>query len=227
MRATRILEIHSRKSQSHRTKVSDVFRDAAGGVCLFTSDVSARGMDYPDVTRVIQFGAPADAAQYVHRLGRTARAGKEGSGCLLLAHFEDYFLHDKAIKQLPIQMQRPSILGDPSGAVYDRVALNLADAARRLPTETVGAAYQAWLGFYNSSLRKLRWDKDQLVFEANDWAKEICLQHTPPALQAKTVGKMGLKGVRGLNVLKGPSGTPGGGKGGGGRGGGGGKGRSW
>ena len=56
---TKIFEIHSRKSQSHRTKVAEQFRDSRGGCCLFTSDVSARGMDYPDVTRVIQFGAPA------------------------------------------------------------------------------------------------------------------------------------------------------------------------
>ena len=216
---TRILEIHSRKSQSHRTKVSDVFRDAEGGVCLFTSDVSARGMDYPDVTRVVQFGAPADAAQYVHRLGRTARAGKEGSGCLLLAGFEAYFLHDKAIKALPIAMQHPLIAGDPSGAVLDRLNASLLSAAQSLPPETCGAAYQAWLGFYNSSLRKLKWDKDTLVDEANDWANQILGLHTPPQLQAKTVGKMGLKGVRGLNVAKGPSGGGGGGKGGGGRGG--------
>ena len=155
---TRILEIHSRKSQSHRTKVADAFRDATGGCCLFTSDVSARGMDYPDVTRVIQFGAPADAAQYVHRLGRTARAGKEGSGCLLLSDFEAYFLEDKAIKALPIAMQRPLVAGDATGAVLGRVDAALMGAARALPPETCGAAYQAWLGFYNSSLRRLRWD---------------------------------------------------------------------
>lgn len=48
------LEIHSRKSQSFRTKVSDEFRKHEGGVIMFTSDVSARGVDYPDVTLVLQ-----------------------------------------------------------------------------------------------------------------------------------------------------------------------------
>ena len=48
------LEIHSRKSQSFRTKVSDEFRNHSGGVIMFTSDVSARGVDYPDVTLVLQ-----------------------------------------------------------------------------------------------------------------------------------------------------------------------------
>jgi ATP-dependent RNA helicase MSS116 len=54
-----VLEIHSRKSQSQRTRVSDAFRDGHGLV-MFTSDVSARGMDYPDVTAVVQVGAPTD-----------------------------------------------------------------------------------------------------------------------------------------------------------------------
>lgn len=48
------LEIHSRKSQTFRTKVSDEFRNHPGGVIMFTSDVSARGVDYPDVTLVLQ-----------------------------------------------------------------------------------------------------------------------------------------------------------------------------
>ena len=88
-----MLEIHSRKSQAQRNKVSDLFREKHSLV-MFTSDVSARGMDYPDVTSVIQVGQPADKAQYVHRLGRTARAGKQGSGVLLLADFERGFLRD-------------------------------------------------------------------------------------------------------------------------------------
>jgi len=54
-----VLEIHSRKSQSQRTRVSDAFRDGHGLV-MFTSDVSARGMDYPDVTAVVQVGAPTE-----------------------------------------------------------------------------------------------------------------------------------------------------------------------
>eukprot|EP01047_Picozoa_sp_COSAG01_P057515 COSAG01_NODE_6657_length_3560_cov_5.515458_3_plen_121_part_00 len=63
------MDIHSRKSQSARTKTSQRFRDARQAV-LFTSDVSARGMDYPDVSFVMQVGAPSSKEQYVHRTGR-------------------------------------------------------------------------------------------------------------------------------------------------------------
>lgn len=48
-----IREIHSRKPQSYRTRVSDEFRKSKG-LILVTSDVSARGVDYPDVTLVVQ-----------------------------------------------------------------------------------------------------------------------------------------------------------------------------
>ena len=101
-----VLEIHSRLSQPARKRVSEEFRNSKGGSIMFTSDVSARGLDYPDVTKVLQVGAPSDRAQYVHRLGRTARAGKAGSGALLLCDFEKYFL--KEIKDLPIQTRAAS-----------------------------------------------------------------------------------------------------------------------
>lgn len=72
---------------------------------MFSSDVSARGMDYPDVTAVIQLGLPSDKAQYIHRLGRTARAGKDGGGFLLLADFEACFL--RQLHDLPVTNRPP------------------------------------------------------------------------------------------------------------------------
>ncbi|XP_075519107.1 DEAD-box ATP-dependent RNA helicase 26-like isoform X2 [Primulina tabacum] len=94
-----VREIHSRKPQSYRTRISDEFRKSKG-LILVTSDVSARGVDYPDVTLVVQMGVPADRQQYIHRLGRTGRKGKEGEGVLLLAPWEEFFLSD--VKDLPI-----------------------------------------------------------------------------------------------------------------------------
>ena len=57
-------------------------------------------------------------------------------------------------------------------------------------------AYQAWLGFYNSQ-RQVRWGKPELVQQANRYAQVIGLTYQP-ALEKKTIGKMGLKGVPGL-----------------------------
>jgi ATP-dependent RNA helicase MSS116 len=99
-----IYEIHSKRTQSARSSVSDSFRrDRSGAAILVTSDVSARGIDYPDVTRVIQVGSPASTEQYIHRVGRTGRAGKDGRADLLLLplerNFVRYQLSDVPIKE--------------------------------------------------------------------------------------------------------------------------------
>ena len=220
-----VLEIHSRKSQSSRTKVSDRFR-TGNRLIMFTSDVSARGMDYPDVTRIVQVGMPSDKNQYVHRLGRTARAGKSGDGVLLLADFERSFLH--GCKDQPIKNRAAT----QRSAQFDNVKSGIERALGALPLLTIQTAYQAWLGFYNSHLRKLRWSQTDLVSMANHWVMDCVGAEEPPSLMARTVSQMGLKGVPGLRV-EGRNGVPArdqgqggrgfrGGRGGGGRGGGGG-----
>lgn len=57
-----------------------------------------------------QVGIPADREQYIHRLGRTGRKGKEGKGILMLAPWEDFFL--SSVKDLPIT-KAPLPLIDP------------------------------------------------------------------------------------------------------------------
>jgi ATP-dependent RNA helicase MSS116 len=101
----KIYEIHSKRTQPARTAASNAFRsDRSGAAILVTSDVSARGVDYPGVTRVIQVGSPLSTEQYVHRVGRTGRAGKGGRVDLLLLPFEQNFvryqLSDMPIKEL-------------------------------------------------------------------------------------------------------------------------------
>ncbi|CAG8569137.1 17757_t:CDS:2, partial [Racocetra fulgida] len=96
-----VFELHSGKSQEQRTRVSNRFRQSRRDAVLVTSDVSARGVDYPGVTLVVQVGAPSSRDQYIHRLGRTGRAGKEGEGILLLAPFEKGFIN--CIDNLPVK----------------------------------------------------------------------------------------------------------------------------
>ncbi|KAI0305250.1 P-loop containing nucleoside triphosphate hydrolase protein [Multifurca ochricompacta] len=103
---SQIYEIHSKRTQSSRTAASNAFRrDRSGASILVTSDVSARGVDYPDVTRVIQVGSPVSTEQYIHRVGRTGRAGKGGRADLILLpleqNFARYQLSNVPIKELP------------------------------------------------------------------------------------------------------------------------------
>ncbi|MDA0989877.1 MAG: DEAD/DEAH box helicase [Verrucomicrobia bacterium] len=69
--------IHGNKSQGARTKALDGFKRGQFRV-LVATDVAARGLDVEDITHVINYDLPMEAETYVHRIGRTARAGAEG-----------------------------------------------------------------------------------------------------------------------------------------------------
>ena len=102
-RRTRVFELHSKRRMESRTSTSDAFRaDKSGASVLITSDVSARGVDYPNVSRVIQLGVPANTDQYVHRVGRTGRANTEGRGDLVLLPWEMGFINT-SLSGLPLK----------------------------------------------------------------------------------------------------------------------------
>lgn len=200
-----VLEIHSRKSQSAREKASAQFRTARSAI-MFSSDVSARGVDYPDVTLVLQIGIPSSREQYIHRLGRTARAGRTGRGVLLLMPEEQHFL--RQLRDLPLAAEPGLPITQQDNAAVQTALSRVIRDNERLPE----MAYAAWLGFYNSA-KGMGWDKPTLVQQANRFASVMGLAE-PPALLKKTIGMMGLKGVPGLRIDSG--GGFGGGRGGGG-----------
>merc|ERR1712176_699988 len=81
-----ILQIHGKVRQGARKFSTESFRNSKN-VIMFSSDVSARGVDYPNVSLVIQVGY-VDSQTYVHRLGRTGRAGRRGKGVVFLIDLE-------------------------------------------------------------------------------------------------------------------------------------------
>ncbi|KAL3467481.1 P-loop containing nucleoside triphosphate hydrolase protein [Aspergillus heterothallicus] len=99
--------ISSRLSQSTRTRVANSFRRCQTGI-LFSSDVTARGMDFPEVTHVIQIGPTRDRESYIHRLGRTARANKTGEGWVFL-HPAEVSLFKRLVRGIPVQTDNSSI----------------------------------------------------------------------------------------------------------------------
>jgi superfamily II DNA/RNA helicase len=72
-------ELHGGMTQPQRERALGRFASGANDV-LVATDVAARGLDLDDITHVINFDAPADETAYVHRVGRTARAGRGGDG---------------------------------------------------------------------------------------------------------------------------------------------------
>ncbi|KAG5642644.1 hypothetical protein DXG03_002383 [Asterophora parasitica] len=102
-RNTAVYEIHSKKTMESRTRASNSFRnDTSGSSILVSSDVSARGVDYPGVSRVIQVGIPGSTEQYIHRVGRTGRANTQGRGDIVLLPWEMGFIK-RSLSDVPLK----------------------------------------------------------------------------------------------------------------------------
>ena len=97
------LAIHGGHSQNKRTDTMDRFKDMNIHVLVCT-DVAARGLDIKNVSHVYNYDSPADTSQYIHRIGRTARAGKEGIAITILGS-RDYENFTKIVREHP-EIQR-------------------------------------------------------------------------------------------------------------------------
>lgn len=79
--------IHGNKSQNARTRALANFKDGSVNV-LVATDIAARGIDINQLPQVVNFDLPNVAEDYVHRIGRTARAGSDGLAVSLVCHDE-------------------------------------------------------------------------------------------------------------------------------------------
>ena len=143
--------------------------------------VIGRGMDFPDVSLVLQVGLPMDTDSYTHRVGRTARAGKDGMALLLLTQAEAFYL--KINPQFPIEPypKAEAIMNDPSAAMIN-------DALRSIDPAIKQKGYSSWLGFMKGFMNKMRLTPNQLVNMANDFALNGMLCLEVPEMEKKTIG---------------------------------------
>lgn len=149
----RAFEIHSKLTQAQRTRASDDFRFSSSAI-LFSSDVTARGMDFPNVTHVIQIGLPRDRESYIHRLGRTGRAGKEGEGWIFVTPFEraevrrrlrDLPLkHDETLETAKVDMSAQSEMPENVATLLQRVV----DAHKKVYPDQLDAAFRGLFGSF-------------------------------------------------------------------------------
>jgi ATP-dependent RNA helicase DDX10/DBP4 len=98
-----LLHLHGRQKQTGRLQITTQFSHAKYS-CLLATDVVARGIDFPAVDWVVQVDCPEDADTYIHRVGRTARAEKEGRAVLFLEPSEEEgMLQRLEKKRIPIE----------------------------------------------------------------------------------------------------------------------------
>jgi ATP-dependent RNA helicase RhlE len=86
-------EIHGDISQSQREKTLARYRDGQFSV-LVATDIAARGLDIPSISHVVNYDLPNSAADYVHRIGRTGRAGRSGVALSFVCADQRHLMRD-------------------------------------------------------------------------------------------------------------------------------------
>lgn len=196
---SQLLKLHGNLTQQERTKTYQHFCQAAEGVLLCT-DVAARGLDLPAVDYIFQYDAPEDTADYIHRVGRTARMGRKGQAVLFLMSSEmDYLdiLKDKTISPEPLSFSH--ILqslhtdsaknriyddargGSPAGAILHKQFEALVSAQPALKENAINA-YHSYLRAYAAYPRLLKPIFHPRKLHIGHVARSFALQDAPTQL---------------------------------------------
>ena len=108
--------IHGNKSQNARQRALEAFRNGKARV-LVATDIAARGIDIDDISHVVNFELPQEPESYVHRIGRTARAGGEGVAISFCDPSERSMLRDiERLTRVKIQVVEHDLPPLPEGA---------------------------------------------------------------------------------------------------------------
>jgi ATP-dependent RNA helicase MSS116 len=193
-----ISQIHAKLTQQRRESVVGRFRRAKSAI-LFSTDVTARGMDFPNVTHVIQTGLPPTSDQYIHRVGRTGRGDKGGEGWILLCDAEMRearnrlkglpLVPDNSLEAAKVDMTRDAQLPEELALTMKQVA----DATQKVHKEDKTAAYMAMLGVFRGA-------PQAVVDTLNQWTQYGWGWEKPPAVSPTLARKIGFGRVSGLNI---------------------------
>ncbi|KAH9926772.1 P-loop containing nucleoside triphosphate hydrolase protein, partial [Fomitopsis serialis] len=213
---TKVFEIHSKLSQMQRDKAAASFREVASKpTILVTSDVSARGVDYPGITRVIQIGIPSSTETYVHRAGRTGR-GKDmigGRVDLVLMPWEVGYVSwkladmplkpqttgelEKQVRELAQRLDSGehsvSIKGaqSPYLPVFEAIQKDIEQLQTRLDEDAVSGVMFSLFGYYGTHVGDLRVQRNVVIEGLKNWATEAMGLEEPPYISRDVLTKTG------------------------------------
>jgi len=158
-----LYSLHGQKKQSKRVEVYNKFLTAESGV-LFCTNVAARGLDFPAVDYIVQFDAPDDVREYIHRVGRTARGTSNQGSSLLFVQSSEIALVQEIQAETGVKMARVSYGTTDLTAKLGKIQLQLEAIIAKTPElnrlATVG--FQKYLLSYASHQLKHIFDPKKL-----------------------------------------------------------------
>jgi ATP-dependent RNA helicase DDX31/DBP7 len=154
----RIHKLHGNMAQGDRLASLAAFR-ANGGLLLCT-DVAARGLDLPAVSWVLQYDAPTEISEYVHRVGRTARLGQRGRSLLFLLLSELSYVD--VLRERGVELQETNLIS------YLRVFLPQLQEPAGLRAQKDRSPY---LSYMDNAMRDLQLSFERLVVGDEEMTK--------------------------------------------------------
>ncbi|KAL0239094.1 hypothetical protein PCE1_004785 [Barthelona sp. PCE] len=174
-------QLHGQMKQKRRTSTFFEFCNTDRGVLMCTN-VAARGLDFPDVDWIVQYDPPADIRDYIHRVGRTARAGKAGKAIVFLMPHETGFL--ELLKQKNIDLVKYEL--------NEKLPVKLGEYLKDMVSESYALSksatdsYRSFILAYNSHSFKSIFDINALDLAS---ISESFLLNVPPNVSLPAYNK--------------------------------------
>lgn len=195
--------MHSGLTQDQRTRISDRFRRATSAL-LFSTDVTARGLDFPNVSHVIQIGLPPSQEQYIHRIGRTGRGDKTGEGFIMVDQSQLQVAR-KMLRGLPIipdkSLECAAVDMTKDAQLPKSVAESLSQVGESTKMVSRDVKVKAYMGYLSSIKRS---NPAEAINALNQWTRYGWGFEQPPMIAPLVAQKLGLARVPGVNVGKEP-----------------------
>ncbi|KAI0745252.1 P-loop containing nucleoside triphosphate hydrolase protein [Earliella scabrosa] len=153
-----VLDLHGKQKQQKRTTTFFEFINAESGILLCTN-VAARGLDIPHVDWIVQYDPPDDPRDYIHRVGRTARAGKAGESLLFLLESELGFL--RYLQEAKVPLNEYTVASNRVSQVQTQQLEKLLQGNYYLYRSAL-EGYRSYLHAYNSYANKKIFDINAL-----------------------------------------------------------------
>ncbi|GET91567.1 ATP-dependent RNA helicase, putative [Leishmania tarentolae] len=155
-----VMMLHGHMKHRQRVQTFELFTEWKTGV-LFCTDVAARGLDIPHVSWILQYDPPLDPTEYIHRIGRTARAGTVGNSLLFLTPEEAPFV--RYLANYGIHMEKY-----PMPEKLPRIQEKLEHVLQldEVVAKSAVTAFRAHVGAYQSHILKETFDVHRLNLEA-------------------------------------------------------------
>ncbi|XP_011184773.2 probable ATP-dependent RNA helicase CG8611 [Zeugodacus cucurbitae] len=196
LKGLRFFKLHGSMTQTERQGVFNGFRECKSGV-LLTTDVAGRGIDVPAVDLVVQYSPPQKISDFVHRVGRTARAGQSGKALLLLTPSESQFvrfLEDQRIRISQVDMDnylKTLNENDDEANTIQEAASNLQHKCQELIADDkemhnkACKAFVSWTKFYSTFPKELKPIFNIKNAHMGHFAKSFALKDQPKTFTKK------------------------------------------